>query len=356
MLPDQLEVMRKHEAPPCISIVVALSGIQAQDRRAALQFIKQYTDEATEHLNTGWPDKAASLTSALTELIDTYESGYSPADTGIGLYVSPGYQQLFRFSFPVQSRVCIGNCFAMRELLYQEQYGFDYLVLHLEEKTVQCYRGRMNKLEPINNEHFPLQFDNDYEYTTSADREKDKSAIIGLRQKNFYKEADRRLGAYLHGQPLILTGPTKDIGYFDEVTTHKSQITASVHGNFANVPLRALEDKTWPAVRSFMEMRDLEVIRELDDKGAHVVDGIREVLNAAKEGRGGKLLIEKDFNSADFMDQVTGRLRTVKHDETHTLDAVEDAMRAVIDKNGEIIFVKEGVLEDHKHIALITRY
>lgn len=356
MLSDQLIVMRKHEAPPCISIVIALNGIQAQDRKAALQFIKQYTDEAAEHLRTGWPDKAASLTSALNELIDNYTTTYSPSDAGIGLYVSESYQQLFRFSFPVQSRVCIGNTFAMREVLYQEQCGFDYLVLHLEEKTVQCYRGRMNKLEQISNEHFPLQFDNEYEYTTSSDREKDRSVVIGLRQKNFYKEADRRLSAYLHGQPVILSGPPKDIGYFDEVTAHKPQITASIHGNFANVPLRTLEEKIWPAVRSFMEMRDLEAIRELDDKGARVVDGIREVLHAAKEGRGVKLLIEKDFNSADFTDQVTGRLRTLKPEETHTLDAVEDAMRAVIDKNGEIIFVKDGVLEDHKHIALITRY
>lgn len=356
MLSDQLEIMRKHEAPPCISIVVALNGIQAQDRKAAVQFIKQYIDEATTHLRNGWPDKAASLTAALTELIDNYASSYSPADAGIGLYVSDGFQQLFRFSFPVQSRVCIGRTFAMRELLYQDQCGFDYLVLHLEEKAVQCFRGRMNKLEQINNEHFPLIFDNDYDYTNAADREKDRSVVIGLRQKNFYREADRRLAAYLHGQPLILTGPTKDIGYFDEVTTHKPQITASVHGNFANVPLHNLQEKTWPAVRAFMEMRDLEAIRELDDKGARVVDGIREVLSAAKEGRGGKLLIEKDFNSADFTDQATGRLRTINADDSHTLDAVEDAMRAVIDKNGEIIFVKEGVLEDHKHIALITRY
>jgi hypothetical protein len=356
MMSDQLEIMRKHESPPCVSIVVALSDIQTQDRKAALRFIKQYTDEAIDHLSTGWPDKAASHAAALNELIDNYTAAYNPGDAGIGLYVSDGHQQLFRFSFPVQSRVCIGNTFAMRELLYQDQWGFDYLILHLEEKTVQCYRGRMNKLEQINNEHFPLQFDNEYEYTSAGDREKDKSVVIGLRQKNFYREADRRLSAYLHGQPLILTGPTKDIGYFDEVTTHKPQITASVHGNFSNVSICALEDRTWPAVRSFMEMRNLEAIRELDDKGARVVDGIREVLNAAKEGRGGKLLIEKDFNSADFTDQATGRLRTIKPEEAHTLDAVEDAMRAVIDKNGEIIFVKEGVLEDHKHIALITRY
>jgi hypothetical protein len=164
------------------------------------------------------------------------------------------------------------------------------------------------------------------------------------------------LEAYLHGQPLILTGPTKDIGYFEDVSSHKKDVTASIHGNFSSIPLKTLEDKAWPAVRSFIEMRDQQVIRELEGSQAQVVEGIRDVLHAAKDGRGSKLLIEKDFNSADFTDEKTGRLRTKSPEAIHTIDAVEDAMRAVIDKNGEIIFVKEGVLEDHKHIALITRY
>jgi hypothetical protein len=354
MLSDHLVVMQKHEAPPCISIVVALDV--AQDRKAALQLVNQSIEEAAEHLHTAWPDKADALINAFYELRDNYT--YSPVDKGIGLYVAPNYNKLFRFSFPVQAKVCLGEKFAMRELLYQEQYGFDYLLLHLEEKKVQLYRGRMDRLEQINDNNFPFDFDNDYDYSpaTVGERDKDKSTVIGLRQKNFYKAADRLLEAYLHGQPLILTGPTKDIGYFEDVSTHKKDVTASIHGNFSSVPIKTLEDKAWPAVRSFIDMRDQQAIRELEDSHARVVDGIRDVLDAAKDGRGSKLLIEKDFNSADFIDELTGRLRTKSPDATHTIDAVEEVMRAVIDKNGEIIFVKDGVLEDHKHIALITRY
>ncbi|WP_343673810.1 hypothetical protein [Chitinophaga sp.] len=354
MLSDQLVVMQKHESAPCISIVVALDG--AQDKKAALQLVNQSIEEAAEHLRTAWPDKAAALINALNELSDSYK--YSPADRGIGLYVALSYNKLFRFSLPVQAKVCIGEKFAVRELLYQEQYGFDYLVLHLEEKMVQLYRGRMDRLEQINDNNFPFRFTNEYDYTppTLGDMTKDKSVITGLRQKNFYRAADKPLEAYLHGQPLILTGPTKDIGYFEDVTTHKKDITAYVHGNFSNVPMKALEDKVWPAVKSFIEMRDQQAIRELEDSREQVVDGIRDVLDAARDGRGGKLLVEKDFNSADFTDKLTGRLRTRGPEAAHAIDAVEDAMRAVIDKNGEIIFVKDGVLEDHKHIALITRY
>lgn len=354
MLSDQLIVMQKHETPPCISIVVALDG--APDRKAALQLVNQSIAEAAEHLRTAWPDKAAALTKALNELSDNYT--YSPVDKGIGLYVAPNFNKRFHFSFPVQAKVCLGEKFAVRELLYQEQYGFDYLILHLEEKKVQLYKGKMDRLEQINDEQFPFSFDNEYDYSTATagERNKDKSVIAGLRQKNFYKAADRLLNAYLHGQPLILTGPTKDIGYFEDVSSHKKDVTASIHGNFSSVPMKTLEDKVWPAVKSFIEIRDQQAIRELEDRNAQVVDGIRDVLLAAQNGQGSKLLIEKDFNSADFTDAATGRLRTKSAEATHTIDAVEDAMRAVIDKNGEIIFVEDGVLEDHKHIALITRY
>lgn len=354
MLSDQLVVMQKHEAPPCISLVIALDG--AQDRKAALQLIHQSIEETADHLRTAWPDKADVLINALNELSDSYN--YSPVDKGLGLYVAPNYNKLFAFTFPVQPKVILSEKFAVRELLYQEQYSFDYLVLHLEEKKVQLFRGRMGRLEQISDDNFPLDFDDEYDYSTATagEREKDKSTIVGRRQKNFYKAADRLLAAYLHGQPLILTGPTKDIGYFEDISMHKKDVTASIHGNFSSVPMKTLEDKVWPAVCSFIEMRDQQVIRELEDSQAQVVDGIRAVLDAAKDGRGSKLLIEKDFNSADFIDELTGKLRTKSAEATHTIDAVEDAMRAVIDKNGEIIFVKEGVLEDHKHIALITRY
>lgn len=354
MLSDQLVVMQKHESPPCISIVIALDG--AQDRKAALQLISQSIEETAAHLRTAWPDKANVLINALNELSQSYT--YSPVDKGLGLYAAPNYNKLVPFAFPVQAKVILGEKFAVRELLYQEQYGFDYLVLHLEEKRVQLYRGRMDRLEQINDNNFPLEFDDEYDYSTATvgERDKDKSIVAGLRQKSFYKAADRLLEAYTYGQPLILTGPTKDIGYFEDVSTHRKEVTASIHGNFSSVPIKTLEDKVWPAVRSFIEMRDQQVIRELEDNHAQVVDGIRDVLHAAKDGRGSKLLIEKDFNSADFIDEITGRLRTKSSKANHTIDAVEDAMRAVIDKNGEIIFVKEGVLEDHKHIALITRY
>lgn len=354
MLPDQLVVMQQHETPPCISIVIALDG--AQDKKTALQLIRQSIEESADHLRTAWPDKAEVLIKVLNELSDSYN--YSPVDKGLGFYVAPNYSKWCSLSFPVQAKVILSEKFAVRELLYQEQYGFDYLVVHLEEQKVQLFRGRMDRLEQVNDDNFPLDFDSEYDYSTATvgEREKDKSAIVGLRQKNFYKAADKLLDAYLHGQPLLLTGPTKDIGYFEDVSRHKKEVTAAIHGNFSSVPVKTLEDKAWAAVRSFIEMRDQQLIRELEDSQTQVVDGIRDVLNAAKDGRGRKLLIEKDFNSADFIDELTGRLRTKSREATHTIDAVEDAMRDVIDKNGEIIFVKEGVLEDHKHIALITRY
>ncbi|WP_440133978.1 baeRF3 domain-containing protein [Chitinophaga sancti] len=258
MLSDQLVVMQKNETPPCISIVVALEG--AQDKKAALQLVNQSIEEAADHLRTAWPDKAASLVNAFNELLGNYT--YSPVHKGIGLYVAPNYNKLFHFSFPVQAKVCLGEKFAVRELLYQEQYGFEYLVLHLEEKKVQLYRGQMDRLQEIKDDNFPLDFDNEYDYTpaTGGERVKDKSTIIGLRQQNFYRVADRKLEAYLHGQVLILTGPTKDIGYFEDVSTHKKELTASIHGNFSGVPMKTLEDKVWPAVRSFIELRDQQVI------------------------------------------------------------------------------------------------
>ena len=38
------------------------------------------------------------------------------------------------------------------------------------------------------------------------------------------------------------------------------------------------------------------------------------------------------------------------------LDAVDDVIEMVLNKKGNVVFVENGMLKDHQHISLITRY
>ncbi|MCF6405333.1 hypothetical protein L3C95_20680 [Chitinophaga filiformis] len=365
--------MQKQAAkPPYVTIIVSLHETVAPDKKAALLLAEKAIQEAGDFLRSMYPKEEASLLHSLQGLLDDFDRHYDLTAEGLGFYVSPGYSKLVKFCFPVQKKVEIGDSFALRELLYLEHYSISYMVLHVDEKAAHCYKGHLNSLEEVNDGVFPRYFHDDYEYSKPARAssysgqtaiqgfEGDKSANEANRLKSFYRETDQMLSAYLEDQPLIVTGPQKDISLLQEVSVHEKNIIATINGNYANVTVKALEDRVWPALRSWIDDTQQSTMLQLiqEEWQQHVVDGMRDVWTAVKEGRGQRLIVEKDYTCPAFLDDKTGKLHMRKTRKTQNIvmDAVEKVLRLAIEKGGEIVFVNNGTLDDHGHISLITRY
>lgn len=371
MLANELTTMQNGEAQPCISIVVPLPGTSSQGKKAALLSIEKTIQKAGDFLQNMYPTQAEKLQASLHELLDSFDNNYDPTAEGAGFYVSPVYSKLILFPFPVREKVQIAETFAIRELLYLEHYAINYLLLHINEKKVQCYKGSLNRLEEIRDHNFPRQFHDDYEYSRPAQSssyggyagvkgfERDKTVIAASRLKSFYREADQALTSYLGELPLIIAGPKKDIACMQETTRHKKNIIASINGNYTNVTIKELQDRVWPVVKSWIDDKEHAAILDLiQKKGQHrAVDEIRNVWFAVKEGKAYKLLVEKDYACPAFVDNKTGKvhLKAPKSDHRIIMDLVDDIMKMVIKEGGEIIFMKNGALDEHGHIALITR-
>ena len=75
--------------------------------------------------------------------------------------------------------------------------------------------------------------------------------------------------------------------------------------------------------------------------------------------RGLKLLLEKDYHVQGFLEkQYSYQLYLQPPKEPHIIlkDAISELIERMLDKNGKIIFVENGMLRKHQSIALITRY
>ena len=84
-----------------------------------------------------------------------------------------------------------------------------------------------------------------------------------------------------------------------------------------------------------------------------------EIWGAVEEGRGLDLLVEKDFSQAGFLTNDKPyqlHLRPPKEPHRILADAVDDLIKEVLEKNGNVTFLENDSLRDYQHLALITRY
>ncbi|WP_143306435.1 baeRF3 domain-containing protein [Chitinophaga vietnamensis] len=372
MLPEDLIRIGGETGQPCISLIVPVLQPLPEEKKADSQMLQDAIQKVGDFLKEMYPASLVEkLLVSLRQLKETLDKDNNPAITGVGLYVSPDRHACFSFPFPVQEKISISNAFEIRELLFLQHYAIDYFLLEINGKKISLYKGGLNKLEEIKDEHFPRHFHDDYEYSKPArglsstgnsvvqSFEKDKSTMIADRLKHFYREADEWLASYVGKSPLVVAGPTKDLALLEEISSHNKNTIGAIKGNYTHTTLQQLADKAWALVHKWIDDQEHKDILELIQQTGRrlVVEGIKNVWKAANEGRGLKLLVEKDFARPAFIDakdRLFLKPPKVKH--RITIDIIDDIMKKVVEKNGEVKFVKEGVLLEQQHIALITRY
>jgi hypothetical protein len=292
---------------------------------------------------------------------------------GVGLFVSPNYQLLVQFPFPVVEKVLIGDNFEIRDLLYKVNMERPYYVLSLSEKAVRFFEGSINTLEEIKDKNFPKEYEEEYLYAAASrgvtgagntqvrNFEKDRSALEEIRYKDFYRYADESLKDYLVDKaPLFLLGAEKDIARFTQITVNRFHIIQPIAGNYEHFGNAALAALVWPLVLENMQFENEKDVKEFIEKIGehHAVNGIQEVWKAAKEGRGLKLLVEKDYRKPGFLNNDETHLFLTPPKTIHRIvaDAVDDIIEMVWEKNGQVVFTENDLLKDYQRIALITRY
>jgi hypothetical protein len=255
-------------------------------------------------------------------------------------------------------------------VLYKQFLEQDYFVLALSKKEVHLFKGRGKELKEMKDAHFPAFYREEYEYSRPArgssyssslkSFEKDKSILQSTRLRSFYRALDRELDGYLDGIPLVIAGAGKDTSHFEKETHHARNIIGTLQGNY-NLKFRTqLPVRAWETVRSHRsdeQEKILLTLRELRGRGL-VSMGVQEVWKEAKMGKAHVLVVEKDYRRPAFLGSNEFRLLLRPPRGSHTVlnDAVDDIIKTVLEKNGEVVFTDADRLEAFDHVALIKRY
>lgn len=368
---DTIRAMQKERGSICVSIIVPTHRL-SPERRMDNPMLQEAITTAMQMLETKYT--VSDIKQVQDGIFDLYNSiDFDHNAEGIGLYISPGMRLLARFPFPVDEKIIVGDNFEIRDLLYKINYSVPYFVLQVAESELRLFEGSFNELNAINDTNFPHRYKDEYLYSKPArgtaspgyaivrNFEKEKTVLEEIRTKDFFRQVDGLLTEYLLKEtPLILLGAKKELKGFSKITDHGQNIVQQIMGNYMHYNEKRLADMVWPAMLAYFKRQTEKVLDEFKEKvGCQLaVSGLQDVWSAAREGKGYKLLVEKDYRIPGFVSKEAHHLFLQPPSFAHRLvaDPVDDIIEMVISKGGQVYFADNGFLKDYQHIILVNRY
>ena len=368
---EEVQELLQHSGDPCLSIILPTHR-EGNEKKTDLTQIKKAVEKA-RRLMVGNYGKTVSgpVLENLEAVMENLDVDHN--QEGLGLFISRSLQRVVRFPFEVELKIIAGDNFEMRDVLFKSGLMVPYYVLVLTEKGARYFEGQLSDLHEIRDKNFPEKHVDDYEYEKpfhsssnagyahEKGMEKDKSILEEIRVKNFFHHVDQLLQPYLlPSTPLVVFGTIEIIGFFKEVSKHKANIRGIVNGSYGIATVAQIGPLAWNQMHSYLVQKHHGYLKEYEEsigqgKGT---SGLQSIWHAVREGRGSKLLVEKDYrcpgfaahdNDALFLHQPQVPHRTLP-------DVVDDLIEKMIEKNGEVILVDNGQLEDYDRMVLITRY
>lgn len=367
------EVMELLSAPEgnCLSIIIPTHR-EGSEKKADFTVIKKYTEQARRLLLETFGKKdSLPLLEKLDVVLENLDMDHQ--QEGLGIFISSTLQNIVRFPFPVEANITAAPTFEVRDVIYKSGLALPYYTLVLTEKGARYFEGMLSELQEIRNGDFPEKHVDDYLYEKPSrssshtgyahekSMEKDKSILEELRLKNFFHHVDQLLQPYLlPSTPLFVFGTKEILGLFKEVTRHQANVKGTVHGSYGTAPVSQLASMAWNQMQQYLEQKHLAYLPDFEEsigqgKG---ISGVQTIWNAVQEGRGRILLVEKDYKCPGFVSYDNDALFLFPPQSPHRTipDVIDDTIEKMIEKNGDVIIMKNGQLEDYGRMALISRY
>jgi hypothetical protein len=368
---QDLALMLAENGKPCISIIVPTAKY-GRARTQNPDLIEKAIKRAKQLLeHSAWPkeskDQVAHKLEILQEKID-----FVRLQEGLAVFLSPDFLKIQLLPFQVKEKIILAGRFELRDLIYFDQFLQSYFLLALSKKRVRLFKGSGHDLQEIINSDFPKKYVEEYEYerpsigssssSSLKSFERDKSALEDIRISDFFRHADHSLTKYIKDKDyLFVAGVEEELADFDRITRHLPNVAGKIPGNYDVDAVHPLAQTAWNIMKEKVRTTQSKLLERLDeDMGRDLaLDGIRNVWQAAREGKGRILFVEKDYHEVGYVHPSEPDhlfLTPPISDYEIISDVANDIIRIVQEKGGEVKIMENGDLKDHDHIAMLLRY
>ncbi|HEV8194350.1 MAG TPA: hypothetical protein VGP82_23105 [Ktedonobacterales bacterium] len=346
---------------PSVSLLLPTHRTAPDNQQDPIR-VKNLVSEAETRLLAEFTRREiAPILTRLGTLVD--EIDYRYMLDGLALFANRDIGRTFLLPFAPRERVVVDASFATRDLVYALNRSPRYWVLALSEQPTRLYEGNRETLVEVRDAGFPLTHTGPGGATRlPGGIGVNRSAYRDDAHRQFFRRVDTAYAEIAADDelPLAVAGVDRLRAFFNEVTSHGSDIIATLAGSYDSTPAPELAQLVWPPVRDALAEGRAKSLEELDVAvGARkYASGIQPVWRMAQEGRGSKLLVEQDFHSPAQADASGIRLLPEGDSQGPQVldDAVDEVIEAVLEKGGKVVFTEPGTLGMHQRIALILRY
>lgn len=362
---------------PSVTILFPVNQGEFGNGNNSNKLLKDLLREANQKLaDSSFKETVDVVKQKLNSLEDSVK--FEEDTRGVAIFLSSEHHEIVPLPYPVESKVYVGYGFQVRDLVFAMNRLEEYVVLVLSQKKVQTYRALGEQLTPIeipdmitsvddlgtytDDMRFTHQHTNTgpRNFTHQGAQEENREKI-----KNFIVKIDHALGTYLVNENLrfVVLGVVQMLGHFNKYSKNLDRLLASVEGGFDYASDRAIGSQVWIEVQKKIAGEKESYLQELEAAVGRqqYVSGISQAWFAAQEGRIKTLIVEKEFHCPAILSD-DGFNLDLDIDGKETTpdklkeDAVDDLIELVLSKGGDIVFLEDGKLKTHQHLAGITRY
>jgi hypothetical protein len=360
---EELRNLQEKQGDALVSIIVPMEKTYpATDKNPIV--LKNLIRETEKRLQSHYdPERVKSLMEKIEELenqIDFQDTG-----EGIALFVADDMSRLVHLDFPPKEMISVGQTFHTRDLLYGMTRHSGYLLLSLSAQNVRLFRGRGEKLREIRTAFFPASYTGVSRTEPQGKLTKQDTEYEELEDiRMFLRKVDEGLFEIVNESktPLFIAGEAEYISFLKTQRSGR-YITESIHENLSHLNWQDMGAKVYPRVQEYQSIVNAEQLAKLQEMVGYnrYAGGLRDVWKAAKLGQIMTLLVEQGFAASGYVfpeneleistePSIEGGVANL-HD-----DIVDDLIELVMSMDGEVIFVADGMLQQHSQIAAILRY
>lgn len=345
---------------PCVTITLPTHRTVPDNRQDPVR-LKNLLKEATERLLGEFNKRDIE---ALLKRLENLASAVDFRNTldGLALFVNQDFGRAFQLPFPIKERVVIGETFFARDLVYALNHSTRYWVLVLSEKPTRLYEGFNHELTEVEEGGFPMIHEGPGgEAPLPGGFGIKKSAYRDEKHLQFFRKVDDALKPFLANDPLplIVVGVDRFLAFFNEVSDHTKAVIGTVTGSHDKTSPHELSKLVQPLVDQHRDEKKQEALEQLERAVSErkFASTVGEVWRLSHEGRGDLLLVEEDFHFPGRLDENGALVPANDPSKPDAMeDAVDDIIETVLNKQGRVVFVENGKLEEHRHIAMVLRF
>jgi hypothetical protein len=358
---EELEVFEAIKYLPAVSIILPFEPVMSLKSELKHQ-LKIIQEKVELELIKNYPaDKAVPVIVKLQNLI--HNLNFNTRKKALAIFVSPVVEKVFYLDIPVSEKIIIDESFEIRDLVSCKKQVIQYLVFLLSAESSRMYLGNCSKFILIKSN---LQENSDTPENDLPERTgnfSDPEKLKEIKLDKFLQHLDQDLSIILNAYPLpvFVLGAEKVLGHFKKITRHEKNLVQFVHGNYLDASETEIREVMKPYVSDWREMKERALLLQLEQaKGDKKLEyGIRQVWKAATQKNCHLLLVEKNFIYPAHQGpepESISREDFSLNNPFYIKDAVDDVMEKVLEAGGDIEFVRDGILNQYGHIALIRFY